>query len=308
MPDTLQSTESPASWILHMRRGEFEKAWKFSDAVIRSGLNRDYHNTPRHYQCIWNGTPLEGKRVLVRCYHGLGDTIMFIRYAALLKHIATEVLVWAQPELLEVLSTAQGIDRLLPLHDGVPDIAYDVDVEIMELPHVFRTTLSSIPIKIPYLHVNPLPLPKNEGQMKVGLVWQAGDWDQSRNVPFPLLKHLAGVEGVSFYILQFKAISAGWDKRFGIHLGELKLTDYARAIRAMNLVISVDSMPAHLAGALNVPVWLMLQAQADWRWMENRTDSPWYPSMKLFRQPNEGNWEAVIMPIAEELKSLRERP
>jgi hypothetical protein len=97
---------------------------------------------PRHLQYIWDGTPLAGKRVLVRCYHGLGDTLQFIRYAPLIKTIAREVIVLAQPALLPLLRTMRGIDRLLPLHNGAPDVEYDVDVESMKLPHIFRTTLA----------------------------------------------------------------------------------------------------------------------------------------------------------------------
>ncbi|HEX2936945.1 MAG TPA: glycosyltransferase family 9 protein [Bacteroidales bacterium] len=297
----LETLEGSDTWIWHMRHGAFEEAWKFSDKVIKSGINRDYLNTPRHYQCIWDGTPLNGKRVLVRCYHGLGDTIMFIRYTALLKEIASEVIVWAQPELLKLLTTAKGIDRLIPLHNGTPDVTYDIDIELMELPHAFRTTLSSIPSESPYLHVHPISLPNENSALKIGLVWQAGDWDQSRNIPFSIIKQLGEKKGTSFYILQYNPELAGWDKTFGIYPGKMKLLDYARFIHSLDLLISVDSMPAHLAGAVNTPVWLMLKKKADWRWMEDRTNSPWYPSMRLFRQPTEGAWETVIRKIKEEL-------
>lgn len=296
-----ESLETSDSWIRFMRQCNFEAAWEFSDKVIKSGINRDYINTPRHYQCIWDGTPLNGKRVLVRCYHGLGDTIMFIRYIALLKKIASEVIVWAQPELLELLSTVSGINKLLPLHNGTPDVVYDADIELMELPHAFRTTLSTIPFETPYLHVNPVPLPNENRNLKIGLVWQAGDWDQSRNVPFSLLKQLGCIKDVCFYILQYSPEQAGWDKTFGVYPGKMKLYDYACFIHSLDLLISVDSMPAHLAGAMNTPVWLMLKKDADWRWMEDRSDSPWYPSMQIFRQPTEGDWEAVIGKIQEEL-------
>ncbi len=294
---------SSETWMKAMRSGNFEKAWLFSDKILASGINRDYHNLPRHFQCIWDGTPLHGKRVLIRCYHGLGDTIQFIRYAPLVKLTAREVTVWAQPSLMKLLETVKGIDRLLPLHDGAPEVEFDVDVEIMELPHVFRTTLSTLPARVPYIQVEPLkltstPLPK------IGLVWQAGDWDQSRNIPFSLLWYLFDIPGLEIFILQANAKAAGWKEGLGIYPGEFNLFDYARVIKGLDLLISVDSMPAHLAGALNVPVWLMLQEQADWRWMENRSDNLWYPSMKIFRQEKQGEWERVVREMVGGLKGM----
>jgi hypothetical protein len=293
----------PNAWMQCMRAGDFEQAWKLSECVLKAGANRDY-NLPRHFQCIWDGTPLHGKRVLVRCYHGLGDTIQFIRYAALIKQIASQVIVWAQPELMMLLESVEGIDVLLPLHNGTPDIAYDVDAEVMELPFIFRTTLNSIPLNVPYLHVEPMPLSSPKEKLSVGLVWQAGDWDQARCIPFSLLKPLAEIAGINIYILQYNAASAGWQEGFGINSGNFSMYDYARVIKGLDLLITVDSMPAHLAGALNVPVWTILHAGADWRWMDNRSDSPWYPSMKLFRQDKPGNWEAVILKVAAALRNL----
>src|SRR5918993_3284089 len=125
-------------WTAAMLRGDFNAAWDVSDALVHTTRLQDHKTVPRHLQNIWDGTPVAGKRVFVRCYHGLGDTIQFIRYAALLKGVAAEVIVWAQPSLIPLLQTIKGVDRLLPLHDGVPDVEYDVDVELGELPHIFR--------------------------------------------------------------------------------------------------------------------------------------------------------------------------
>ena len=294
---------SSETWTRHMRRGEFEAAWRVSDAALKS---RDVSSTwhlPRHLQNVWNGTPLDGRRVLLRCYHGLGDTIQFIRYAPLVKAIAAEVTVWAQPSLLPLLRTARGVDRLLPLHDGAPEIDYDVDAELMELPHVFRTTLADLPAEVPYLHADPAPLPR-DGRLAVGLVWQTGGWDARRAVPFPLLAPLAEIPGVSWHVLQQDAASAGWRKGFGVVSGGDDLLADARVMRALDLMISVDTMTAHLAGALGVPVWNLLHADADWRWMEGRDDSPWYPTMRLFRQERPGEWEPVVARVAAELKRL----
>src|SRR3712207_1675612 len=126
-----------AAWLRHMRAGDFAGAWEVSDQVLEGRKGQSAHALPRHFQWVWNGEPLDGKRVLIRCYHGLGDTIQFIRFAPLVKQIAPHVSVWAQPALISLLETAGGIDALLPLHDGAAQIDYDVDVESMELAHVF---------------------------------------------------------------------------------------------------------------------------------------------------------------------------
>jgi hypothetical protein len=285
-----------------MRRGAFETAWAISDAVLRARAGVPCWHWPRHLQYIWDGTPLTGKRVLVRCYHGLGDTIQFIRYAPLIKGIAREVMVWAQPALLPLLRTMRGIDQLLPLHDGVPNVAYDVDVESMELPHIFRTTLATIPAAIPYLHVAPAALPRH-GRLTVGLVWAAGDWEHARrSIPFPLLAPLAAVPGVALYILQRGPALDQYQHGVGTLSGSDDVVEAARIMRALDLVISVDTMPAHLAGALGVPVWMLLDAAADWRWMDEREDSLWYPTMRLFRQERPGIWEPVIARVVAELE------
>jgi len=296
--------DSPDLWMQHMRTGAFEEAWKKSDADLKARVGKPCWHLPRHFQYIWNGTTLENKRVLVRCYHGLGDTIQFIRYVPLLKAIAARVIVWAQASLIPLLETMPGIDQLLPLHDGTPEVEYDMDVEIMELPHIFRTTLATIPSVIPYLHVEPLLLSSNKEKLSVGLVWKAGDWDERRSLAFSALAALALVPGIKLYMLQANAKAAGWQEEFGVYPGEFNLFDYARVVRGLDLMISVDSMPAHLAGALGVPVWTLLHTEADWRWLDNRDDSPWYPTMRLFRQEQPGDWSTLIQRIAAELNKL----
>jgi hypothetical protein len=290
-------------WMDHMRRGEFEAAWAISDAALHVRGGVPCWHLPRHLQYVWDGTPLAGQRMMVRCYHGLGDTIHFIRYIALVKALAAEVSVWAQPKLLPLLRTMHGINQLLPLHDGIPDMTYDVDVEVMELPHVLRTTLATIPNEIPYLQVEPVPLPR-QGRLAVGLTWRAGGWDARRSVPFALLAPLKEVSGITWYILQRGPGLTEWCPGFGILPVTKNLFEEARFMRALDLVISVDTMPAHLAGALGVPVWTLLPADADWRWMEGRNDSPWYPTMRLFRQMQQGVWEPVITRVAAALERL----
>lgn len=300
MPD---KGNSPETWMDLMRRGAYEEAWKFSDEVLKSGINRDYHHIPRHYQCIWDGTPLEGKKVLVRCYHGLGDTIQYIRYIPLLKSVTSEVLVWAHPKLLKLFESVRGIDSLMPLHDGAPDAVYDVDVEIMELAHIFRTTPDTIPLEMPYLHAGSIRLPAHANNILVGLVWEGGNWDTNRSINFNSLRPLFSISGIDIIILQDEAIKAGWKEGYGYYPGDLDIYNLAGHINSIDLLITIDSMPAHLAGALNIPAWVMLNSPCDWRWMEDRSDNPWYPSMKLFRKKKDERWDTLILRITEELRA-----
>jgi hypothetical protein len=295
-----------AAWMRHMRAGEWSAAWKVSDQVLREHAGVPCWDRPRHEQWIWDGTPLDGKRILVRCYHGLGDTLQFIRYAPLLQSVAADVLYWVQPALIPLLRTMPGIGTLLPLHDGDADVEYDADVELMELAHVFRSTPETLPAEVPYLHVDPAPR-EPDGRLHVGLVWKAGDWDDRRSIPPRLLAPLAEVPGLALHVLQR---GSGLEERpagFGVDSGSDDPLQAARTMRALDLVVTVDSMPAHLAGALGVPVWTLLQAEADWRWMAGRDDSPWYPTMRLFRQRQPGEWEPVIARVAAELENLRGR-
>ncbi|MBX6363378.1 MAG: ADP-heptose--LPS heptosyltransferase [Gemmatimonadetes bacterium] len=287
----------------HMRRGDFGAAWAVSDAVLRARAGLSSTHLPRHEQWIWDGTPLAGRRVLIRCYHGLGDTLQFVRYAPLVKTVASEVTLWAPPALLPLLRTAAGVDRLLPLHDGAPDVDYDVDVELLELPHIFRTTLETLPADIPYLHVPPAPRPSGDAP-RVGLVWRAGDWDARRSLPTELAATLADVPGIELHVLQRGPARDEWPAAAGVLSGSDDILELGALMRTLDLVVSVDSMPAHLAGALGVPVWTLLHAQADWRWMEDRADSPWYPTMRLFRQQRPGRWEPAVRRVADELAAL----
>jgi hypothetical protein len=216
------------------------------------------------------------------------------------------VIVWAQPRLLPLLRTLEPGIRLLPLHDGTPEVDFDVDIEIMELPYAWRTTLDTIPANIPYLHVAAAPLPPAHSP-RVGLVWRAGDWDPGRSLDFAQLAHLLDRGSIAWYSFQQDAR----DAERHAHLRRLELStviETAAHIRSMDLVISVDSMPAHLTGALGVPVWTLLQHRADWRWMDQRADSPWYPTMRLFRQSRTGDWEGVIAAVQRALILLDHHP
>lgn len=290
------------AWTRHIRRGDFAAAWIVSDQVLRQRAGVPCEHLPRHFQYFWNGESLDGKRVLVRCYHGLGDTIQFIRYAPLLKTVAREVIVWAQPKLIPLLRSVSGIDRLLPLHDDAPEVDFDTSVEIMELQHVFRTTIETIPNEVPYLHVTAATLPRR-AKLAVGLRWAGGPWDHDRSIPFELLQPLIRVPNIEWYVFQREEALADWPRSLGV-ISNAELFEEARMISALDLTISVDTMTAHLAGALGVRVWTLLQKNADWRWLEGRDDSPWYPTMRLFRQEQQGEWSSVIDRVSSNLATL----
>jgi hypothetical protein len=193
-------TIAVTGWTSALRAGSFERAWRISDLSLRdycaSGAAK--HTGERHLQRIWRGEDLAGKRVLVRCYHGLGDTIQFIRLAKPLRAVASEVIVWAQPELIPLLRGAEGVDRLIPLHDGTPD----VDIEIMELAHALRVTTDIIQPSAAYVCRPMRPARRDPSAFSVGLVWEAGNWDRRRCVPLELLGRLASETGARLLSLQ----------------------------------------------------------------------------------------------------------
>lgn len=290
-----------------MRSGRFADAWAISDRLRELAPAVADPKLPRHLQRIWDGRPLEG-RVLVRCYHGLGDTIQFVRYLPMVRTQARSVTLWAQPTLLALLARIPGVDAVLPLHDGAPDVEFDVDVELMELAYVFRTTLDTIP-PAPYLQAPPFPVRREENRdepgrrMAVGLVWRAGDWAPARSIPFPVLAPLAELP-VSWHVLQGRDGLDECPADLGLVCGTDSLDEAASVIASLDLLITIDSMPAHLAGALGTPVWTMLPDEADWRWMTDRQDSPWYPSMRLFRRRKSEGWETVVENVRQELARL----
>ncbi len=304
----MTSSESANEWMRAMRRGNWEAAWRISDRICeeRRRLGPRHARTeqwlPRHLQSIWDGSPVAGKRVLVQCHHGLGDTIQFVRFVPLLKRRAAHVTVVGQAQLLPLLETVDGVDGLLRLDDESCAVRRDVDIEIMELPHALRTTLMTLPATVPYLHVESKGQPGVRLHPRVGLVWQSGSWDVTRSVAPALLERLTELEGIDFRILQRGPGLDSWTARAGqvplIH----NILDEAVELSRLDLLICVDTLSAHLAGALGVPTWTLLPLRADWRWMEEREDTPWYPTMRLFRQSRAGDWESVIARVRHELE------
>jgi hypothetical protein len=293
--DSAPARTSDDPWMAAMRNGDLAAAWAISDAVLRHRIESKEvcSNWPRHLQFVWRGEPLTDKRVLVRCYHGLGDTIQFLRFLRPLRDIARQVTLWVQPSLLDLAAGTAGVDQLLALHDGSPEAEHDVDVEIMEIPHALRVT--SIPNRVPYLRVPAASQRQPEaGVHRVGIVWEAGGWDPRRDVPLPLLRRLAGLPGVRLYSLQGGPAAALAHAVPAAPMDIGTINDAATRILELDLIISVDTMAAHLAGALGRPVWTLLHACCDWRWGGEGDQTAWYPTMRLFRQKRAGEWDGVI--------------
>jgi hypothetical protein len=298
-------------WAEAMRGTNWGRAWEICDRYLRDHCQSGpaKHTGERHFQRIWRGESLDNQRVLVRCYHGLGDTIQFVRFLKPLRDIAREVLIWVQPELLELLRGVEGIDSLHPLHDGTPDLHYDVDIEIMELAHALRVTPDLVSSRVPYLCVDG-PDNQRSCQLKrgspisVGLVWEAGNWDRRRCVPPQLLRALRAIPDIQLYSLQQGSgrVMAAAIPAMDISVSDIR--SLAETIMRLDLVLTIDTMVAHLAGALGVPVWTMLHADCDWRWPKAGRKSVWYPNMRLFHQPSSGDWEGLLAQVAADLNQF----
>lgn len=287
-------------WTGHMLAGQFESAWQESDAIAARG-KPDAHR-------FWDGKPLQGQTVLIRCLHGLGDTLQFIRYVPLVRAIARSVTIEAQPALKLLLQQADIADNVITW--GEPEPCWDRQIEITELPRIFRTTLDSIPSRVPYLDVKGITQKRGEYNasrpLQMGLVWAASGYNPARSVCFAQISRLFDVSGVAFHSLQTgdeRRELAAWNGRIA-DLYDDSVLAMARHMSGLDLVITVDTMMAHLAGAMGLPVWTLLPYEGDWRWMLEREDSPWYPTMRLFRQRKPGEWRDVIERVKEELKTV----
>ncbi|MEG5080507.1 tetratricopeptide repeat protein [Microcoleus sp. AT8-B4] len=263
-------------------------------------------------QPVWDGKNLEGKTILLCPEQGLGDAIQFIRYADLVKQKGGRVIVWCLPHLQRLFAEVSGIDALIVNPEDAPD--FQVRAQLMSLPHLLGTTLETIPAKVPYLApppgweftLNPTT------NLKVGIVWSGNpknSQNKVRSLPLKLLTKLLDIPGADFYSLQQEMTADDRALLEQIAVTDLssylhELADTAAAISALDLVISVDTCVAHLAGALGKPVWILLCFVPDWRWMLQREDSPWYPTARLFRQSTAGDWEGVLEQAA---LALRER-
>jgi hypothetical protein len=281
-------------WTRAMRARDYPAAWRVSGEALagRDPATRDDPALPYHLRWVWDGRPVDGRHVLVRCYHGLGDTIQFARYLPLLAARAASVTLEGPPRLAALLSQVPGVDRFVPFDPAHPLPPSECDLEIMDLAFALRTPPAQLPP--PYLHAAPAPLPEGT----VGLCWEAGDWDPARCVPPELLAGLCAARPCLSLVPGPTALPVLNPQGCPF---DMDLT--ASWVAGASLVITVDTMIAHLAGAMNTPTWLLLKHDPDWRWAPERGGSDWYPSMRLYAQERPGDWNGVIARVAEDLRA-----
>jgi hypothetical protein len=277
-----------------MARGDYEAAWDASARILAAldPTTCDDPVAPYHCRWVWDGTPLQHRHVLVRCYHGLGDTIQFLRYLPALRRIAASVTLEVQPALLPLLKGHPAIDHLVAFDPAAPAAPSDCAIEIMELFFALRLRPDQAPP--PYLSAAPAPLPKGT----IGLCWQAGAWDPQRSVSPDMFRAFTEWPCISLVTAPTDLAVLNPD---GCPQDMVKT---ASLVAGAALIITVDTMIAHLAGALGRPVWLLLKHEADWRWTAAKGHSPWYPSMRIYRQRSPGDWTE---PVAQVLTDLRQQ-
>jgi tetratricopeptide (TPR) repeat protein/glycosyltransferase involved in cell wall biosynthesis len=312
-----------------LQRGFAEYEWRWQ--------RQDYKPRPFH-QPQWDGGNLTGKTILVYGEQGFGDTIQFLRYVPLVAQRGGQVILECLPPLKPLLEGVSCVDEVYIKGEKLPD--FDCHIALMSLPYIFGTTLQDVPAPIPYLypanssttnsgakhldhkilegfeyqspHASPLQPSKIQNpKSKIGIVWAGNPHNPNDRDRSSQLSHwlsLFQLPDIAWYSLQKGdklAELRGLEQDYGIidldpELGNF--ADTARAIAQLDLVITVDTAVAHLAGAMGKPVWVLLCYVPDWRWLWNRNDSPWYPTARLFRQPGHGDWAGVIAQVAEALQ------
>ncbi|WP_263634446.1 tetratricopeptide repeat protein [Geomonas subterranea] len=298
--------------VFLLMNGELPEGWReFSWRFQKSSQapQRRWEEFP-----AWDGAPLSGRTILLYGEQGAGDTLQFVRYAPLVAGRGGRVLIEVQsPGLVPLVETVAGVEAVFACGDTIP--RFELQASLMDLPGIFGTDLAGIPAEVPYLHVDPARLAAcgslfpDDGSLKVGLAWRGNPGhpnDLNRSLAAEKLSALSALSGVGFYSLQF---GAG-----GELAGILPVTDLTPAIRdyadtaalaaRLDLVLSVDTSVAHLCGALGLPVWLLVPFVPDWRWLTRRDDSPWYPTMRLFRQSAPGDWDGVLQRVVRALGEL----
>ena len=300
--------------------GQFKDGW--AEYAWRSGQNVYLSGDRVLDRPFWDGSDLDGKTLFLFAGQGLGDAIQFFRYLPMVSNKGGDVILQCPASLIKLFEAAPAADGI-QLVTEIGNAPFDLQAPLHGLPGLFATTLDTIPANVPTLrppgNTPPALVLESSGGLKVGLVW-AGDPkhknDANRSLGFERFQPLLDIKGVDFYSLQVG--ERGGDIRNNQALGGLegKITDLgkslsdfadtAAAVGQLDLVITVDTSVAHLAGALAKPVWTLLPWVPDWRWLLDRDDSPWYPTMRLFRQPAAGDWDAVFKDLGAALGQLAE--
>jgi len=321
--------ESRASYeqALHLDPGSPDIRWNLSLLDLLEGNLTDgwlhyevrferEENRPRSFpKPAWRGEPLNGARILLHAEQGLGDSMQFLRYVPLVHAAGGRVILNVPRALHRLAARLSGVDTLTVDDEPLPP--FDWHCPLMSLPLAFRTTLDSIPAQIPYLTVpeearqtlDDLHGPKREP--RIGLVWSGNPRcteDQIRSLSLSNFTPLFNLPGLRFFSLQMGAAAAQL-RAIDAPVTDLSpaigdMADTAALIMGLDLIITVDTSVAHLAGALGKPTWTLIPFAPDWRWLTEREDSPWYPTMRLFRQDAFGDWESVIHKVRARLAAL----
>jgi tetratricopeptide (TPR) repeat protein len=287
--------------------GRFAEGWEEYEYRLMDntkGLRRDFVH-PK-----WNGEDLSGKTLLLHTEGGFGDAIQFIRYVPLLRGRAGKMILECQPSVVRLFSDTSGIEEIIPRGNAIP--VFDYHVPLQSLPRIFKTDLTNIPDAVPYLKApaedrlrwkDRVP---RDGRLNVGLMWAGSPRkkaaDDLRSRGLDVFAPLGQISGVRFFSLQ-KGPESSLPRPARLEIIDFTsdlhdFADTAALIENLDLVISVDTSVAHLTGALAKPVWVLIPFEPDFRWLLDRSDSPWYPTMRLFRQTNEKDWGAAIQRIA----------
>jgi hypothetical protein len=278
-----------AIWAEAMRDGRYADGWALAAQTLaeRNPATRDDPALPYHLRWVWDGRPVEGRHVLVRCYHGLGDTIQYARFLPLLGARAASVTLEVQPRLLDLFAAAMEGITFVAFDPERPLPPSEVDIDITELDFALRAAPDAVaPV---YLRASPAVLPRRT----IALCYGAGDWEPARSVPPSLLERLCRHAPCLTLMAEPTTLPVLNPDGCPFDIGAT-----AALIAGAELVITVDTMVSHLAGALGKPTWLLLKHGPDWRWPnDGRRDSAWYPSMRLYHQKSPGDWAGVIADV-----------
>ena len=284
--------------------GDFSEGWEEYEWRLKIRAPSPPPSIPK-----WDGSPLDGKLILLQAEQGFGDTIQFVRYAPMVASRGGRVVLQCQRQVQRLLQTCAGIEQVIAIGEPMPPS--DVHCPMLSLPHLFKTDMKSIPAEIPYIHAVDDLIPqwreKFEAmpkRMRIGITWAGrpnSPGDHFRTINPAQLAPLLRNDRADFFSLQKSAPATGnWiDWTNEIH----DFADSAALIANLDLVITVDTAIAHLAGAMGKTVWLMLPFVPDWRWLLGRDESPWYPTMRIFRQRSIGDWPGVIADVIAALRA-----
>ena len=302
-PDSAEIKYNEA--LAYLLAGDLRRGWKNYDCRWDRKTSRGRRP---FVQALWTGeAELRGRTILINAEQGLGDTLQFVRYLPLLAEQGAKVYLEVQPALKELLSRQPGVKATYARGEPLPET--DLHCPLLSLPGAFSTGLDSIPAEMPYLIAPPEKVAKWRALLaakpgrKVGLVWSGSAGhrnDRNRSIPFAAFSHILRDRSGSFFSLQKdirEADASALAERPEVTDLAPQLhdfTDTAAIIANLDLVITVDTSIVHLAGGLGIRTWVLLPFAPDWRWLLDRKDSPWYPSLRLFRQPRPGDWNSVL--------------